>query len=158
MSLDRIQEGLTRKFEVHRIVFWYDSSSEFAPAIADLKIDDVRVINLKEIGAFEAKIIIELEERKRNILVYAPFDCPNPNDDVLLDIFLYGGHFSADQAEIIRDELGLLVPETREFIKERLTFFSNGRKAELKAIIEGPEDKHALGQKMIRVLLVERGD
>ena len=98
MSLERVKDGLLRKFEEHRVVFWYDSLGEFLPEIENLKIADIQLINLKELGAFEAKLIIELEDTKRAILVYAPFDSPNPNDDVLLDISLYGGHFSADSA------------------------------------------------------------
>jgi uncharacterized protein (TIGR02687 family) len=158
VSLERIHDGLGRKFSEHRIVFWYDTTGEFRQTVSEIRLDGLRTIRLDQTGSFEAKLAIETGDPTSRILVYAPFDCPSPNDDVLLDVFLYSGHFSADTAEIIRDELGLQVPEIREYIKERLPFFSEGRKRELKGYIEGPEDDEALGRKMIRVLLGARGN
>lgn len=157
MSIERIHESLTRKFDEHRVVFWYDAAGEFKETVDDLQLTATQVIRLDRVGAFSAKLTIETGDDNEKLLVYAPHECPNPNDDVLLDVFLYSGHFSADTSEMVRDELGLQLPEIREFIKPRLQFFSEARKRELKGYIEGPEEEEVLALKMMRVLFDARG-
>ena len=158
MSIDKIHQSLVTKFEESRIVFWYDDSKEFEEQLPKLSIENVKVINLQKTGPFEAKYSIEIVEPKTKFLVYAPFQRPTNPEDILLDIFLYSSHFSADSAEIVRDELGLHEVAIREFIKERLPYFSNTRKNKLKPLLDGSESEDVLGARMIQVILGSRGN
>lgn len=158
MSIERVLQSLECKFEESRIVFWYDDSKEFEEQLTKLAIEQVKVINLQTTGAFETKLTVEVLEPQTKFLLYAPFVKPTNPEDILLDIFLYSSHFSADSAEIVRDELGLQDVSTREFIKERLTFFTTTRKNKLKSLLDGSEDEVALGTRMIQIILDARGN
>lgn len=157
MATERIIESLKGKFAENRIVFWYDDSKEFENQLPNLEADEVRVINLAETGRFEAKVAVEVLHPKDKFLLYAPYLRPSNEEDILLDLYLYSAHFSADSAEITRDELGLQEIRTREFIKERLAFFTATRKGRLKPLLDGGEDELALGLRMIQVILGARG-
>jgi len=158
MSIERIHQALHTKFQENRIVFWYDDSKEFEGQLPELSIAGVKVINLGKTGSFQTKLTLEVLEPQTKFLLYAPFAKPNNPEDILLDIFLYSSHFSADSAEIVRDELELQDVGTREFIKERLSFFSATRKSKLKLLLDGSEDDTALGIRMLQVILGSRGN
>jgi uncharacterized protein (TIGR02687 family) len=156
MGTERILESLQGKFAESRIVFWYDDSKEFENQLPNLSIENINVINLAKTAPFEAKLTLEVLKPNDKFLLYAPFLRPTNIEDVLLDVYLYSSHFSADSAEIIRDELGLQDIRTREYIKERLPFFSITRRNKLKPLLVGTEDDSALGMKMIQLILSSR--
>lgn len=157
MATERIIESLKGKFAESRIVFWYDDAKEFENQLPDLSSENIQVINLAKTAPFEAKLTLEVLEPTTKFLLYAPFLRPTNSEDVLLDVYLYSSHFSADSAEITRDELGLQDIRTREYIKERLPFFTLTRKNRLKPLLDGTEDDSALGMRMIQVILSSRG-
>jgi uncharacterized protein (TIGR02687 family) len=157
MNTERMETALKGKFEENRIVFWYDDSKEFENELPDLTADEIQIINLASTGSFEAKLKIEVLHPKTKFLIYAPHGRPPEDEDVLLDLYLYSDHFSADSAEITRDELGLQEISTRDYIKERLAFFSTTRINKLKPLLDGSEDELALGTRMIQVMLGARG-
>jgi uncharacterized protein (TIGR02687 family) len=157
MSNEKIEAALKSKFQENRIVFWYDDSKEFENELPDLAADEIRIINLASTGSFEAKLHVEVLHPKEKFLLYAPYSRPSHEEDLLLDLYLCSAHFSADSAEIIRDELGLQEIRTREFIKERLSYFTATRKNRLKPLLDVHDDETALGMRMIQVLLGARG-
>jgi len=154
---DEKYSALLSKFQECRIVFCYDDSRAFENQLPDLQANDIQLLNLARIGRFEAKLIIEALHPKSKFLIYAPHNRPPNDEDLLLDLYLCSGHFSADSAEMTRDELGLQEISTREFIKERLPFFTATRKGKLKPLLDGSEDDAALGARMIQVVLGSRG-
>lgn len=157
MSDERLYSALFSKFQEWRIVFWYDDAKEFENQLPDVQADGIQLLNLTEVGSFEAKLTIEILHPEAKFLIYAPHQKPPDDEDLLLDLYLCSGRFSADSAEITRDELGLQDLRTREFIKHRLPFFTASRKRELKPFLDGSEDYAALGARMIQVVLGARG-
>ena len=88
-------------------MFWYDGDKAFEEGIADLKINGVKVVRLDQVGAFELKIMLELEDKASRYLIYAPYAEPALEKDWLLDIRLYSRSFNADRASMIANELDL---------------------------------------------------
>ena len=102
-DLKQIHSALDRLFrdDGKRIVFWNDPDGEFLDTLPNVKLDDVTVMRLNQVGALEAKIRLEREEPERKFLLYSPAEEPNYEDDWLLDIRLYSGSFRADRASIL---------------------------------------------------------
>lgn len=155
MGIDRIQSSLRFLFheEGQRIVFWNDPHQEFQNTLPYLKIDNVTVLRLDQIGALEAKIRIERTEPATKFLLYSPADEPDFLEDWLLDIRLYSRSFRADKASILLQELGLVNQQLRSHLEDRRKFFdSKDRVQKLKNLVEPNDVAADLDRKMIAVL------
>ncbi|HDZ61752.1 MAG TPA: BREX-1 system phosphatase PglZ type A [Nitrospirae bacterium] len=155
MNAAQLTDSLTGLFKKdgHRLVFWYDAERKFDKSIDSLKIDDVRIIRLDEVGALELKIMLELEDTKNPYLVYAPFAEPERKDDWLLDIKLYSRTFHADPSSILLDELGLNHQSLRAYLKQRHAFLGNqDRVNRLKKWVRPEDMESEIDTKMIAVL------
>jgi len=154
MSFEQVINSLLARFsEGKRIIFWYDEEAEFEDFINDLSLEEIKIINLKSQRPFETKYLIEVLEPNRQFLVYSPSKRPQPEKDWLLDIFLYSYEFSADKATMIRDELGLVEPRMRHFIREYQAFFNaKRRKEELGKIIQPTDSESSVLLKMLQVV------
>src|SRR5690242_18674416 len=120
-DLNQINSALERLFndEGQRIVFWNDPEREFQNALPFIRLDGVITLRLDEVGALEAKIRVEREERQGKFLLYAPTEEPDFEGDWLLDIRLYSRSFRADRASILLQELGLVNLHLRNHIADR---------------------------------------
>ena len=100
MDHSKIDSALTRLFDEqgHRIIFWNDPDREFLNDLWLLKLENVQVVRLDQVGALEAKIRIERDEPSTRFLLYSPTEEPDFEDDWLLDIRLYARSFRADRA------------------------------------------------------------
>lgn len=155
METSQLTTSLRRCFEkdAHRVVFWYDSDREFEDALTTLDIENVTILRLDEIGSFELKVKLELEDPSGRYLVYAPFAEPDREDDWLLDIKLYSHVFYADRASIVLNELGLQQVSLRSHISQRLTFCrSQERLDRLKKWVQPDDIDRDLDLKMLTVL------
>jgi hypothetical protein len=108
-DLNQIQTALNRLLneEGQRIVFWNDPDQEFFMTVPLLELDGVTTLRLDEVGALEAKIRLEREEPNGKLLLYAPTEEPDYEDDWLLDNRLYSRSFRADRASILLQDPGL---------------------------------------------------
>ena len=63
-DLNKIDSALERLFieQGNRIVFWNDPDREFQNDLRLLKLENVQVVRLDQVGALEAKIRIERDE------------------------------------------------------------------------------------------------
>ena len=120
---DTLLSNLTKQFESHRIVFWYDPSSEFSDQL-DLMPDGVTLIRASEYNDFAIKYRLLTEEPEKKFLVYYEKDEPEYEDNWLLDIQLANTVFRTDKESIILSDLDL----PHAFIgtlRKHLPFFDN---------------------------------
>lgn len=152
MDTKRIDAALAEKFESHRLVFWNDPDREFINSLPFIYLENVTILRLDQVGAFEAKIRIERDDPTGRYLLYSPNEEPEYENDWLLDLRLYCGSFRADRASIILQELGLVSQHLREHLADRRKFCdSKERLAKLKSLVAGDDTAADLDRKMIAV-------
>ena len=120
---DTLLSNLTKQFESHRVVFWYDPSSEFSDQL-DVMPDGVTLIRASEYNDFAIKYRILTEEPEKKFLVYYEKDEPEYEDNWLLDIQLANTVFRTDKESILLSDLNL----PHSFIgtlRKHLPFFDN---------------------------------
>ena len=120
---DTLLSNLTKQFESHRVVFWYDPSSEFSDQL-DVMPDGVTLIRASEYNDFAIKYRILTEEPEKKFLVYYEKDEPEYEDNWLLDIQLSNTVFRTDKESILLSDLNL----PHSFIgtlRKHLPFFDN---------------------------------
>ena len=155
MKVNQINAALERIFneEKVRIVFWNDPEREFIHSLPYILLEDVNVLKLDEVGAFETKIRIERNDPEGRYLLYSPGEEPEYEDDWLLDMRLYSRSFRADRASIILEELGLDRQQLREHLSKRRKFFDNkDRLQKLKHFVTGDDKEADLDRKMLAVV------
>lgn len=122
---DTLLNNLAKQFESHRVVFWYDPSSEFSDQL-DVMPDEVTLIRASEYNDFAIKYRLLTEEPKKKFLVYYEKDEPEYENNWLLDIQLANTVFRTDKESILLSDLNL----PHSFIgtlRKHLPFFSNKR-------------------------------
>lgn len=120
---DTLLSNLTKQFESHRVVFWYDPSSEFSDQL-DVMPDGVTLIRASEYNDFAIKYRILTEEPEKKFLVYYEKDEPEYEDNWLLDIQLSNTVFRTDKESILLSDLNL--PHSfMGTLRKHLPFFDN---------------------------------
>ena len=87
MTENRIQQALSRLFQKHRIVFWYDDKQELRDAFDTLAIDGVEKLEIQN-NEFGIKHKLLREAPKQSFLVYKEDKQPEPLQNWLLDVEL----------------------------------------------------------------------
>lgn len=159
MKLDSINQALQKRFAQalpeggkRHLVFWYDEGGVFKDSIPELDLNEVKVWNLEDNNYFQTKRQIECVDSESHYLIYAPFSRPSYEEDWLLDIYLYSQEFSADKVSLIMNELGIIDPTLKEFIKDQMTFFdSNKRFQRLMSLGQDTWDQEKLELAMLGV-------
>ncbi|EGX6956806.1 BREX-1 system phosphatase PglZ type A [Aeromonas hydrophila] len=166
MDISQLQNGLNKKFQQSRIVFWHDPEQSFTAQLVELADPQaglsregrpVVVLNMAQHSQLQVRRRVELEEPECPFLLYWPTQEPVPTKDWLLDMRCYSVTFYADAASILLNELGLANMALRDYIASRSSFFaSKERTVALKRRLDsrsGIEDPLSLDLKMISVLL-----
>src|ERR1035437_9418276 len=98
MISTKLTDTIRRIFEEEnrRIVFWNDGDGEFEDGIESLDLPGIKILHLGKTGAWETKVLLELEDTTGKYIVYAPFPEPTTGDDWLMDIRLYSRTVRAD--------------------------------------------------------------
>lgn len=145
--------ALQRQFEVgQNLVFWNDPDSEFITEVDGLDISGVKLLRLDQTPALKAKVLLEQDPQSR-WLIYAPNECPAPENDWLLDARLRGKAFSADSASMQLDELGLSSRMLHGHLKQRVKFMrAKDRVERLKRWVQPGDQAADLDRKMLAVL------
>lgn len=113
------------EFYERRVIFWYDEDKEFEDSIADLQLDNAKVLVLNGHNSFAAKKQLVTDDPQGNYLVYCPMSYESPEKNWLLNIELYSEEFRADLNSIWMDEMGLpATPVLRTQIKGYRKFFN----------------------------------
>lgn len=153
MNSPQFISALERQFaEGQQLVFWNDSDSEFIAEVDQLDISGVKLLRLDQTPALKAKVLLEQDPALR-WLIYAPTECPAPEDDWLLDARLRGKAFSADSASMQLDELGLTNRVLHGHLQQRAKFMrAKDRVERLKRWVQPGDQAADLDRKMLAVL------
>lgn len=150
---NRISQALTKLFERHRIVFWYDAKQELRSDFDTVSIPDVEKLEIanNEYG-LKHRVLREAPEQK--FLLFKEGPQPEDLDNWLLDVQLAHGEFRTDQVAIWLSELELGL-EFAEVAQAHAEFFqANKRKEALKKLLK-PDD--TAGQLRLKMLAVCAG-
>ena len=135
---DRIALALTRLFDRHRIVFWYDANQELRGDFEALELSGVQKLELTN-NEFGLKYRILREQPDQRFLLYREGPQPEDLDNWLLDVQLAQGEFRTDQAALWLSELELGL-EFMELVQTHAEFFQAiRRKDALKKLLK-PDD------------------
>ncbi len=148
--MSKIQESLTRLFQDHRIIFWYDEKGELQEEFENFSLPDVEKIKIDN-NEFAIKYrVVHRPETK--FLIYSDRPKPQDGENWLLDLNLANYEFSADRAALIAQELGLSW-EHKQFVAQHLDFFKSQKRTEqLQQFLEEGDDQHQIALKMLAVL------
>ncbi|MER9202959.1 BREX-1 system phosphatase PglZ type A [Mesorhizobium sp. M0933] len=148
--LGRITKALAKRFEEHRIVFWYDPAHEFREAFEGVALEGVEKTEIRN-NEFELKYRILREAPKQNFLLYKDAPRPADIDNWLLDVELAHGVFKTDQVAIWLTDLGLPI-NFEDLLREHQEFFRSGRRMEkLRAAVRGDDTKPVLRLRMLAI-------
>ena len=114
-----------RDGQVRNVVFWFDGEGEFRDKLAELDLENAKIMEFTGKNYFEIKYTLEVSDLTSNYLIYAPFYKPNPQDNYLIDICLYSQEFEADITTIYMREFGIDNPALANVIKKYKVFLNN---------------------------------
>lgn len=147
---DRIAQALTRLFERHRIVFWYDAKHELHDEYEALSLPDVIKLEIEN-NEYGLKYRILREEPKQKFLLYHDGPQPEYEENWLLDVLLAYGEFRTDQVAIWLSELEL-GPEFADLVQAHEQFFQAiKRKDALRKYLKPDDTRGMIRQKMLAV-------
>lgn len=150
MSEDKIAQALSRLFEKHRIVFWYDSDKELEAAYQSLNLSGVEKIELRD-NEFGVKYRVLREQPDQKFLLYRSGPQPDDLSNWLLDVQLANGEFRTDQVALWLAELDL-GPAFADVVQSHAEFFGAGKRKEALKKLLGPHDSaSSIRMKMLAV-------
>ncbi|MCK7553225.1 BREX-1 system phosphatase PglZ type A [Marinobacter goseongensis] len=149
----QIQTALTRLFDKHRIIFWYDTKQELRGDFETVSIPHVEKLEIAN-NEYGLKYRILRESPEQKFLLYKEGPQPEDLDNWLLDVQLAHGEFRTDQVAIWLSELELGL-EFAEVAQAHAEFFQAiKRKEALKKLLK-PDD--TAGQLRLKMLAVCAG-
>ncbi|PVY76889.1 uncharacterized protein (TIGR02687 family) [Tamilnaduibacter salinus] len=150
---DRISQALSRLFDKHRIVFWYDTKQELRSDYDAVSIPNVEKLEIAN-NEYGLKYRILRESPEQKFLLYKEGPQPEDLNNWLLDVQLAHGEFRTDQVAIWLSELELGL-EFAEVAQAHAEFFQAiKRKEALKKLLK-PDD--TAGQLRLKMLAVCAG-
>ena len=149
--MNKLEEALVKRFQTHRVIFWYDEKKEFIEQFNELNIEEVENIHVQG-NEFEVKHIINKQPPKGKYLLYFTGIKPSNEENWLLDMELAHHVFRTDQEAIFLQEIGLGY-HLKELVAEHIEFYkSKERRVKLKELL-GERDEHEdIRGKMLAVL------
>lgn len=149
---DRISQALSRLFDKHRIVFWYDTKHELRGDFEAVSIPDVEKAEITN-NEYGLKYRILREAPEQKFLLYKEGPQPEDLDNWLLDVQLAHGEFRTDQVAIWLSELELDF-QRAEVVEAHAEFFQAIKRREaLRKWLESssPDSDRQLRLKMLAV-------
>ncbi len=147
---NRIALALSKQFDRHRIVFWYDIKQELRKDFEALDIEGVEKIELNN-NEFAIKYQILREQPEQKFLLYREGEQPNDLDNWLLDVQLAHSEFRTDQVAIWLADLELGI-EFSELVQAHAGFFQAvKRKQKLKNLLNTDDTAGLIRLKMLAV-------
>ena len=95
--MENIKHALTKIFNKHRIVFWYDVKKELRKEFEALELTGIEKIEVAN-NEFGVKYRILREQPGQKFLLFREGPQPPDIDNWLLDVHLAHGEFRTDQA------------------------------------------------------------
>lgn len=147
---NRITQALSKLFERHRIVFWYDAKQELRGDFEALDLPGIKKLELTN-NEFGIKYRILRRESSQKFLLYREGPQPADLDNWLLDVQLGHGEFRTDQVGIWLAELELGL-DFSDVVEAHAEFFrAIKRKNSLKKILQPDDTKGRIRLKMLAV-------
>lgn len=147
---DRIIQALSRLFDKHRIVFWYDTKQELRSDFETVSISDVEKMEIAN-NEYGLKHRILRESPEQKFLLYKEGPQPEELDNWLLDVQLAHGEFRTDQVAIWLSELELGL-DFADVAQAHAEFFQAiKRKEALKKLLKSDDTAGQLRLKMLAV-------
>ena len=148
--MPNIAQALTRIFNRHRIVFWYDEKNELQAEFDALDLPEVEKIALDN-NQFAVKHRILRQEPEAKFLLYHPGPRPSDLDNWLLDVELAHGTFAADQTALWLGELGLGL-EFVDVLRPHAAFLAaQNRRQALKTMLAADDTARQVRLKLLAV-------
>ena len=147
---DRIAQALTKLFNRHRIVFWYDTKQELRDDFEALSLPGIEKLELTN-NEFGIKYRILREQPEQKFLLYRDGPQPDELDNWLLDVQLAHGEFRTDQVAIWLSELELGL-EFADVVQNHAEFFQAvKRKDALKKMLRGDDTPSQIRLKILAI-------
>jgi uncharacterized protein (TIGR02687 family) len=149
--MNKIAEALLKRYETHRIIFWYDEKEELLDQYQELNLPEVEKIYVQG-NEFEVKYRVSKQAPENKFLLYFTGEKPANEDNWLLDIELAHHVFRTDQEAMFLQEMGLGY-HFKDLVTEHIEFFkAKDRRVKLKEFLgDGDEHKEIRG-KMLAVV------
>lgn len=148
--MDKIAQALTRLFDKHRIVFWYDAKKELRQDYESLWLAGVEKIELKN-NEYGVKHLLLREKPNQKFLLYREGPQPDELNNWLLDVQMAQGLFSADQISLWINELEF-PPSLWNLVQEHTEFFKDEKRLSALKSRWVKDDSHtAIRTKMLAV-------
>ena len=149
--MNKIEEALSKLFNKHRIIFWYDENEELKEQFDELVLEGIEKVVVTN-NQFYIKYLINKVKPNNQFLLYFPDKKPNNAENWLLDMELANYVFQTRQEAMFAQELELDYDFTN-LIAEHIEFFKNKeRRADLKQLLGKDDDNLAIRYKMLAVL------
>lgn len=149
----QINHALSRLFDKHRVVFWYDAKQELRSDFEAVSIPEVEKLEIAN-NEYGLKHRVLRESPEKKFLLYKEGPQPEDLENWLLDVQLAHGEFRTDQVAIWLSELELGL-EFAEVAQAHAEFFQAiKRKEALKKLLK-PDD--TAGQLRLKMLAVCAG-
>ena len=148
--MSEFQAALLKKFQDHRVVFWYDEKNELREQFDELDISGIEKIHVTG-NEFQVKYQVNVTNPKTQHLLY--FSAPKPanEENWLLDMELMHTIFHTDQESMILQEIGL-EQYFKELVANHIEYFkSKWRISKLRALIKKDDDYREIKEKMLAV-------
>jgi uncharacterized protein (TIGR02687 family) len=147
---NRIAQALTKLFDRHRIVFWYDAKQELRDDFEALQLPGVEKLELIN-NEYGIKYRLLREQPEQKFLLYREGPQPADLDNWLLDVQLAHGEFRTDQVAIWLSELELGL-EFTDVVQAHAEFFQAiKRKDALKKLLKADDTAGQIRLKMLAV-------
>jgi uncharacterized protein (TIGR02687 family) len=148
--MNKITLALTRQFDKHRIVFWYDVKKELRKEFEALNLSGIEKIELNN-NEFCVKYRILREDSEQKYLLYHEGPQPEDINNWLLDVQLSHGEFRTDQASIWLNELELGL-DFADIVQTHTEFFNAVKRREgLKRLMVDDDTPGAIRLKMLSI-------
>lgn len=146
----RIANALTKLFDRHRIVFWYDAKHELRDDFESVSLPDVEKLEINN-NQYGLKYKVLREQPEQKFLLYHDGPQPADLDNWLLDVQLAHTEFRTDQAAIWLSELELGL-EFADLMQSHAEFFTAvKRKDTLKGRLSPDDTATQIRLKMLAV-------
>jgi len=149
--MSKIQEALYKKFQEHRVIFWYDEKEELLNQFNTLDLLNIEKIHIDN-NEFEVKYTVTKEKPKSKFLLYFTGEKPIHEENWLLDLELAHHVFHTDQEAMFLQEIGLDY-HFKELVSEHIEFFkAKERRNKLKDLLGAGDSHQEIRYKMLAVV------
>lgn len=149
--MSNIEEALIKRFQDHRVIFWYDEKEDFKDQFAELEMDAIEKIHVNN-NEFEIKYIVHHQKPTTQFLLYFTGTKPSNENNWLLDLELAHHLFHTDKEAMHLQEIGLGY-HFKELVAEHIEFFnSKDRRNRLKDLLGDGDVQEDIRSKMLAVV------